>query len=309
MTFVTLSYFNQFESAVFSTLNGIRELLSRVPDVHWANNTVTHFDRLILTLQPPAPEPSTPVARNFFSQIDNALSATQTLLSHLPGRTYDIPYQPLPHEELYGLLHALHQQNLQWLTHVAELESQINQQTATLVREMAEVKRTLIDFARRQEEETTNLLNRVMSVEQSVADIDRVITSSTSFSGADPVPPTTTPLPRPPTMVRLPSYQATHPSGPVRSFGYVTINDNPMRIPIDLTYRRPSTALSLFFILERKVAHTHINAVLMDDGETLLSKLEDLPYSFDELPGDALAWLHSRCTAFVYKLPKCSERD
>nr|AEV51819.1 40 kDa protein [Garlic virus D] len=273
--------------------------------------------------------PNTPVTnlqRTFFSNANIALDATRTLLGYVPPARYDVPPITLPLDELYGQLHALHQNSLEWLTHINHNvdsildmlnPSKLPSQDTTLSR-LGDMLATLtgkIDgiYSTLQSSRTdpnipssSRPASRLEVVEHSLERLHVKIDELTSaVTQARDHPHTTTipDVPRPYAGARdLPAYQAQHPTRPCRAYGTVLFDDKTLRIPMDIIGRPVSTALKIELHLTANDQTTVVLYKIYDDGYLLLSDDIETAHKLQHRLSDCLALLHQKCPNFIYKI-------
>nr|UTU35108.1 P42 [Shallot virus X] len=266
------------------------------------------------------------VQRIFFSSLDTALNATQALLSHVPPARYTLPPAPLPVDELFGQLHALHLNTLEWLTHISHNTDSILDMLnpanllsqGTPLSRLRDAALTLTQAAGTIQSDQQAILSSISSTSQSElllrleaidanlrqlsATLDGIASSLDNASGQ---PPTTIPdTPNSsaiPGSAALPLYQAVHPNIFCRTYGVIRYNGIDSRIPMDVTGRPASTSLKLTVTAECNEQHTMINFTLLDDGCILLSDSIDTKHRLQHVPSDYLSLIHAKCPRFIYK--------
>nr|QED44148.1 TGB3 [Garlic virus A]QED44172.1 TGB3 [Garlic virus A] len=275
------------------------------------------------------PRPTTEILqRTFFSNATLALDATRALLGHVPPARYDIPPAILPLDELYGQLHALHQNSLEWLTHINHnVDSILNtinpidlhSQSMALskLREIVESLTNTVDSIHSSlqpsnsnpdhpSSSTSARHTRLEEIERSLETLHHKVDNITlSLSNASHKPSSLSkPLgPSPLNAVKtLPVYQAVHPTKPCRTYGTILIDGTYSRIPMDITGRPASTALRVELCVTPTEQFTTVSYKIFDDGYLLTSDDIETDHRLQHYPGDCLALLHQRCPNFIYKI-------
>ncbi|AAA47790.1 unknown [Shallot virus X] len=264
--------------------------------------------------------------RTFFSNLDTALNATQALLNHVPPARYTLPPAPLPVNESFGQLHALHLNTLEWLTHINHnLDSMLNMlnpanlmSQGTPLSRLKDAVRTLTQnmntiqsdqqkiLASTSATNHSDILRKLESLDTGLKQLgirlDVVVSSLNNMSERPPTPShdtassSTSTDPNP-----LPPYQAVHPSLFCRTYGNILYNGIDSRIPMDVTGRPASTSLKLTITVECSEQNTRVNFTLLDDGYILLSDSIETKHKLQHIPSDCLSLIHARCPKFVYK--------
>nr|QCY49504.1 P42 [Shallot virus X]QCY49530.1 P42 [Shallot virus X] len=264
--------------------------------------------------------------RTFFSNLDTALNATQALLNHVPPARYTLPPAPLPVNELFGQLHALHLNTLEWLTHINHnLDSMLNMlnpvnlmSQGTPLSRLKDAVRTLTQgmssiqsdqqkiLASISATDHSDILHKLESLDTGLRQLgirlDVVVSSLNSMSERPPTAShdtasSSTTADRNP----LPPYQAVHPSSFCRTYGNILYNGVDSRIPMDVTGRPASTSLKLTIIVECSEQNTRVNFTLLDDGYILLSDSIETKHRLQHIPSDCLSLIHTKCPKFIYK--------
>nr|QCY49542.1 P42 [Shallot virus X] len=264
--------------------------------------------------------------RTFFSNLDTALNATQALLNHVPPARYTLPPAPLPVNELFGQLHALHLNTLEWLTHINHnLDSMLNvlnpvnlMSQGTPLSRLRDAVRTLTQdlgsiksdqqkiLASISTIDHSDILHKLDSLDTGLRQLgirlDVVVSSLNNMSERPPtathdIASSSTAADQNP----LPLYQAVHPSLFCRTYGNILYNGVDSRIPMDITGRPASTSLKLTIAVECSEQNTKVNFTLLDDGYILLSDSIETRHKLQHIPSDCLSLIHARCPKFVYK--------
>lgn len=266
------------------------------------------------TIEPPGQQP--PVERTFFTNALAATQASQYLNSHVPPGNRPLNYERLPTTELYGQLHALHENLLEWA--MATHNAVIN------IRGNAQHTREEVGQLHRQNEHLMELLEAIRA---------SVITASSNVSGAQTIAhrldelghqiqarPTTEALQTivatlrlqvPPVEgnpiqdvlqlnSRLPPYVARHPNQTCRTYGRIHYCQQVFRIPMDVKDRARSTTLNI--TVEQQIAsdRTILNLTLRDNDRLLTNHTVSLKQHLAQMPLDALAEMHALCPNFIY---------
>nr|UUQ75146.1 TGB3 [Garlic virus X] len=261
-----------------------------------------------------------PSHRTFFTNLHEAIDVTSSLLSHVPPTRYTLPTASLPLNELYGLLHALHRNSLEWLTHInydiEKVAETVKNLEATLINELRAINRRIDTVIQR----FANIESKLdMRAEPNLeGDLVKILTSietqvqalhtrlremsanEGSNSGGNPRPQ----LNENSTASRneLPAFIPEHPTDRCRSYGSVEFEGVNLHIPMDVRGRRASTALRLLIKHTIKREATIAKFELFDDGALLLTEEIGTPHKFDHPFTDSLALLHSKCPNFLYKI-------
>jgi len=273
------------------------------------------------------PESTTDVSqRTFFSNAGVAIDATRTLLGYLPPTRYEVPPATLPLDELYGQLHALHQNSLEWLTHInhgvesiidffnpSSLFSQgtplgrLRDAIATLTRTVDDI-RSLLTYTESKPEHASSskAQTRLEVIEHSLEALHLKVDKLASRAEAKPSQPQVCPnsatTTHPGASESLPAYQAAHPTTSCRTYGTITFDGTSSRIPMDILGRHASTALRLDLIVTTSSQTTSVSYKIFDDGYLLLSESVETAHKLQHCPSDCLALLHQKCPNFVYKI-------
>nr|AEV51802.1 40 kDa protein [Garlic virus A] len=266
------------------------------------------------------------VPRTFFSNAALAVDATRALLGHVPPARYDVPPATLPLDELYGQLHALHQNTLEWLTHINHnvdsilanfnpINSLSQSSPLSKIHEaLSSLTKTIDSICPSSQSNSLNANQpgsskpptKLEGIEQSLEALHRKIDElSSSLKGTNPGPSTT---PNPSTSLptnsakNLPVYQADHPSIPCRTYGTILLDGVYSKIPMDIIGRPASTALRLELCVTPSDQSTTVGYKIFDDGYLLTSDDVETSHKLQHYPGDCLALLHQRCPNFIYKI-------
>nr|QED44406.1 TGB3 [Garlic virus A] len=265
------------------------------------------------------------IQRTFFSNATIAIDATRALLGYVPPARYDVPLATLPLDELYGQLHALHQNSLEWLTHINHnVDSILNMLNPSspfsqgtpmsrLYEALTSLTRTVNSIHSNLQTSGLNLdqpgpstsPTRLEGIEQSlellhrkIDDITTSLASATSGPSVTPKPPTS-----PAHAIKdLPVYQAAHPTTPCRTYGTIILDGVQSRIPMDILGRPASTALRLELSVTPATQATIVCYKIFDDGYLLTSDDVETAHKLQHYPGDCLALLHQKCPNFIYKI-------
>ncbi|ARQ03278.1 hypothetical protein [Allexivirus sigmamedicagonis] len=259
---------------------------------------------------------TTPNQRVFFSELQSALNATNALLANRPEVDYQIQQSPLPIEELFGQLHALHANSIKWYKHLEGLQNQATLQIqrlhaalpATADTNSSQINQALHSILANSER-IINLLNqdrRVLDdINPQLTSIREQIDRSSPLdvlqqilaivSRANPTEPPLEP-------VTLPNFEVEHPSLECRTHGLLVFDNIHAMIPMDITTRPPSTSLQLSINVTENRETTTVQFTIYDAGALIKSGHVSTPHRLSELPGDALFLIHQKCPNFTYKL-------
>nr|AAA88539.1 non-structural protein [Shallot virus X] len=272
------------------------------------------------------PEVSKIEERTFFSNLDTALNSTQALLNHVPPARYTLPPASLPVNELFGQLHALHLNTLEWLTHINHnLDSMLNMLNPVNLMSQGTPLSRLRDAVRTLTQDLGSIKSDQQKILASISTIDHsdilhkldsldtglrqlgirldVVVSSLNHMNERPpnashdIASSSAATDRNP----LPLYQAVHPSLFCRTYGNILYNGVDSRIPMDITGRPASTSLKLTITVDCSEQSTKVNFTLLDDGYILLSDSIETKHKLQHIPSDCLSLIHARCPKFVYK--------
>nr|QED44292.1 TGB3 [Garlic virus A] len=266
------------------------------------------------------------IQRTFFSNATLAVDATRALLGYVPPTRYDIPPTILPLDELYGQLHALHQNTLEWLTHINHNVDSIltklnpispssqHDSLSKMHEALAALTKT-IDSIHSNSQSTVTDTNRPSSskpltklevIEQSLEALHRKIdelsssiTNTTLGQSVKPQPQTSLPTDA---AKNLPVYQAVHPTTPCRTYGTILLDGVHSKIPMDIIGRPASTALRLELCVTPGDQSTTLSYKIFDDGYLLASDNVETSHRLQHYPSDCLALLHQKCPNFIYKI-------
>lgn len=264
--------------------------------------------------------------RTFFTNAGVAIDATRALLGYLPPTRYDVPPATLPLDELYGQLHALHQNSLEWLTHINHnVESiidffnpsslfshgtplsRLRDSIATLTRTVDDIHSALTYTVPDPEHASSSKTQTKFEViERSLEALHQKVDKLTSLTGDNPSLPQVSPnsstaLP-PGASKNLPAFQAIHPTASCRTYGTIVFDGTSSRIPMDILGRPASTALRLDMTVAASSLATSVSYKIFDDDYLLLSETVETAHKLQHCPSDCLALLHQRCPNFVYKI-------
>nr|QED44052.1 TGB3 [Garlic virus A]QED44252.1 TGB3 [Garlic virus A] len=266
------------------------------------------------------------VFRTFFSNAALAVDATRTLLGYVPPARYNIPPSTLPLDELYGQLHALHQNTLEWLTHISHNVDSIltnlnpinspsqNNSLSQIHAALTYLTRTVDSLYSNSQSTSISTdqpssskpLTKLEGIEQSLEALHRKIDElSSSLTNTTPGP-SVTPNPSAPLPTNaarnLPIYQAAHPSKPCRTYGTILLDGVHSKIPMDIIGRPASTALRLELRVTPSDQSTTVSYKIFDDGYLLTSDDIETNHRLQHYPSDCLALLHQKCPNFIYKI-------
>nr|BAA61815.1 40kDa protein [Garlic virus B] len=273
-----------------------------------------------ISLREAADREQTPTDRTFFTNLNAALTATGNLLTHVPPARYNLPATSLPLDELYGLLHALHKNSLEWLTHLSHDADQI-------INKLNTVENGVLNEARSDSRRLDLILQRISEVESKINDqatptldhhllktLTSIETRLQELHAKLIATPTDNPAGPSSSMTKpsgadthsdhsvLPIFEAKHPTARCRSYGHVEFNGLSLHIPMDVQGRRPSTALRLITKHTLSSDATTVKYELLDDGALLLTEEIKPLYKLNHPLSDSLALLHSKCPNFIYKI-------
>ena len=264
--------------------------------------------------------------RTFFSNAALAVDATRALLGYVPPARYNIPPATLPLDELYGQLHALHQNTLEWLTHISHnvdsivtnfnpINSLSQSNSFSKIHEALSSLTKTVDSIYSGSQSTSTITNlpsssrpptKLEGIEQSLEALHRKIDElSSALKRTTPGPSVT---PNPSTLLptdtarNLPVYQADHPSTPCRTYGTILLDGVYSKIPMDIIGRPASTALRLELCVTPNDQSTTVSYKIFDDGYLLTSDDIETNHKLQHYPSDCLALLHQRCPNFIYKI-------
>nr|AGG13297.1 40 kDa Protein [Garlic virus C] len=288
--------------------------------VERVNESIHHLEHVLaLRVQPQAPQLAPPPQRILFTNANAALEATRGLIAHVPPIRYALPPTTLPLDELYGQLHALHQNSLEWLTHIGSDTDQLlldlrafanttaanHSQVAnhvTSIRDELHALRGLpglVNTLLKQHEANAQTLNTLM---KDVAALKTLVmhsqtcppnqTSNSTTSSGDK---TTAHQ-----ISDLEPYQAQHPKTRCRTYGTIIYNGSSLHMPMDILGKPASTALQLHVAVKPSAQGTSVTYRLADNGALLLSDEIVVPNKLTEPLSDALSLLHSKCRNFIY---------
>lgn len=318
----TTARIDNFYSTTTTNWQLIRDRLRDTGSSHNANTDTAHAHTGSETINTSV----TNFQRTFFSNASIALDATRALLGYVPPARYDVPPATLPLDELFGQLHALHQNSLEWLTHInhnvdsildmlnpSNLLSQgtplsrLRETLAILTGKIDTVLMTLQsstpDPGQPSPSRPTSKFEVIEhSLERLHIKIDE-LTSTVAQMHSQPQPAPKPDTPQPSASARdLPTYQAQHPTRPCRAYGTVLFDDKILRIPMDIAGRPVSTALKLELHLTTNDQTTVVLYKIYDDGYLLLSDEVETAHKLQHRLSDCLALLHQRCPNFIYKI-------
>lgn len=258
------------------------------------------------------PEAPGTLERVFFSDAQAALTATNALLSNVPRARYPITVGDLPREQLFGQLHAIHANTLEWLTHMDNQLNSIEQKVNTCARqntvevatkrdidELIRVVRELGSHHPQAQMDISPLLDEFRAIktqitEQNPTEALQLITSvlSTITSGHHTAP----------VMDQLPHYQAEHPTATCRTHGTLIFDELHAKVPMDVTGYPPSSSLQMHLKVKREAHDTAVSFALYNADALLLSRTVRTPHEMLNLPWDAFALIHHNCPQFIYKM-------
>nr|QED44982.1 TGB3 [Garlic virus X] len=258
--------------------------------------------------------------RTFFTNLSAALDTTSNLINHVPPTRYNLPPVPLPLDELYGLLHALHKNSLEWLTHISHDTEQIanklnsietiflsevrtnSRKIDAVLEKLANVEAHLSKSVRPDFER--DLAKTLASIEMQVQDVHARFRETnheeSSATGGNPSTPSTPESSAINSL--LPTFNPEHPTARCRAYGSVEFGGAVLQIPMDVRGRRASTALRLSVRYIPKRETTTVKYKLFDDGALLFTEELSTPHKFTQPFSDSLALLHSKCPNFLYKI-------
>lgn len=286
------------------------------------NERIQHLEHtLTLRNWPHDLQPPPPMNRVLFSNAALALEATRNLLSHVPPTRYNLPQTTLPLDELYGQLHALHQNSLEWLTHIGSDTDRLIVDFGTFsstavanhdhmtthlanIRDELHTLRDLPQLLNRLLKQQELHLQTLTDTQKEIAALKTLIhhnltqsqtqessTPSSSQSGA------TTHQPQP---SDLHPYQARHPTTRCRTYGTLIYNGSSLHMPMDILGKPASTALQLQVDIKPSPGGTNVTYKLADNGALLLSDEIFTPHKLNKPLSDALSLLHDNCSNFIY---------
>nr|QED44904.1 TGB3 [Garlic virus X]QED44910.1 TGB3 [Garlic virus X] len=258
--------------------------------------------------------------RTFFTNLNAALDTTSNLINHVPPTRYALPSVSLPLDELYGLLHALHKNSLEWLTHISHDTEQVinklnnietillseartnSQKIDTVFEKLANVESRLGKSAKSDFEQ--ELAKSLASIETQIQELHaRFLEMSHQGSSTPGGNPSTSSIPESSvTNPLLPTYNPEHPTARCRSYGSVEFGGAVLQIPMDVRGRRASTALRLSVRYTPEREATTVKYKLFDDGALLFTEELSTQHKFTQPLSDSLALLHSKCPNFLYKI-------
>ncbi|AAC58812.1 32 kDa protein [Garlic virus X] len=258
--------------------------------------------------------------RTFFTNLSTALDTTSNLINHVPPTRYTLPSVALPLDELYGLLHALHRNSLEWLTHISHDTEQVinklnnietillsevrtnSRKIDTVFEKLANIESHLINSEKSDFER--ELAKSLASIETQIQDVHaRFREMSHHESSTLGGNPGTSPTPESSVINSLlPTFNPEHPTARCRAYGSVEFGGTVLQIPMDVRGRRASTALRLSVMYTPKREATTVKYKLFDDGALLFTEELSTQHRFTQPFGDSLALLHSKCPNFLYKI-------
>nr|QED45018.1 TGB3 [Garlic virus X] len=258
--------------------------------------------------------------RTFFTNLNAALDTTSNLINHVPPTRYALPSVSLPLDELYGLLHALHKNSLEWLTHISHDTEQIinklnNIETIflrevrtnslkidTVFEKLANVESHLSKSANSNFER--ELAKSLASIETQVQELHARFREMNHQGSSTPGgSPSTSSIPESSVINSLlPTFNPEHPTARCRAYGSVEFGGAVLQIPMDVRGRRASTALRLSVRYTPKREATTVKYKLFDDGALLFTEELSTQHKFTQPLSDSLALLHSKCPNFLYKI-------
>nr|QED44844.1 TGB3 [Garlic virus X] len=259
-------------------------------------------------------------SRTFFTDLNAALDTTSNLINHVPPIRYVLPPVPLPQDELYGLLHALHKNSLEWLTHIShnteQIANKLNNIEATLLSEVRTNSRKIDTVLEKLANMESHLSKRAkpdfeQSLAKSLASIETQVQElHAKFREMSPAGsstlggnPSTSAIPESSVINSiLPTFNPEHPTARCRAYGSVEFGGAVLQIPMDVRGRRASTALRLSVKCIPKREATTVKYKLFDDGALLFTEELSTPHKFMQPFSDSLALLHSKCPNFLYKI-------
>ncbi|AEI17900.1 serine-rich p40 protein [Blackberry virus E] len=259
----------------------------------------------------------TPSATRFFSDSNAVLSETQRITRILPSNTFPMQPSTLPTDELFGQLHALHQNLLQWSididNRVQQLASSVNAKldavtfnsanqvsTATLNRLLEELHANMATSQRTGEaaqtmlEHLADIQRRLPSTAPSDA-LQQLIQLLSTNRPVEETTPTATPH------SELPALNPVHNALRCRTYGSIEFNGQTFKRPIDFVGRPPSTTLHLRLDVRRAADHTAVHFTLHDLDRVLLEQVIQTPHQLQHLPDDALFLINLHCPRFTYR--------
>nr|QED44418.1 TGB3 [Garlic virus E] len=264
--------------------------------------------------------------RTFSSNAGVAIDATRALLGYVPPTRYDVPPATLPLDELYGQLHALHQNSLEWLTHINHnVESiidffdpsslfshgtplsRLRDAMAALTRTVDDIHSSLTSTVPNPEHASSSKTQtKFEAIERSLEALHQKVDKLTSLAEDNPslpqVSPNSTTTPTQGASKSLPAFQAVHPTASCRTYGTIVFDSTSSRIPMDILGRPASTALRLDMTVAASSLATSVSYKIFDDDYLLLSETIETAHKLQHCPSDCLALLHQRCPNFVYKI-------
>lgn len=264
--------------------------------------------------------PQSTTNRTFFTNLNAALDTTSNLINHVPPTRYALPSVSLPLDELYGLLHALHKNSLEWLTHISHHTEQISNK-------LNNIETILLSEVRTNSRKIDTVLGKLVNVEshlsksansnlerelaKSLASIETQVQElharfremnhqgSSTLGGS----PSTSSIPESSVINSLlPTFNPEHPTARCRAYGSVEFGGAVLQIPMDVRGRRASTALRLSVNYTPKREATTVKYKLFDDGALLFTEELSTQHKFMQPFSDSLALLHSKCPNFLYKI-------
>lgn len=259
--------------------------------------------------------------RSFFERLPDAIDATNAVLSNRPAGSYNITEGGLPLDQLYGLMHALHVNNIAWHKHSEQFhvaaDNTLGQILKILSKDTPEPDPKWPDIQNQLKELTSSAQHtattcdtigrRLHEIEKSLTERDitgRLLEIKDSLSKVEQMLVTIQPSATPDTP-KLQPYRAQHADHICRSYGQLESSGTLVHLPMDLTDRPRSSSLRLRYTLASDPTLTRLNFILTDGDTLLLARSVVTPHLLTDLPGDALHLLHTFCPKFLYKLPRC----
>nr|QED44268.1 TGB3 [Garlic virus A] len=312
----------KFRSSTKTNLQLIYNLLRNGHD-HPESSAATTVSE---SLSEPLENTAETLQRTFYQNATLAIDATRTLLGYVPPARYNVPPIILPLDELYGQLHALHQNSLEWLTHVSHnVDSVLNMldpsspfSQGTPISRLRDALGTLsktVDSIHSSLQSTTADPDRPSS-SQNYTKLDDIGQSLEALhhkvdelclslrhdkSQQQTTPSSDTSSPKD-VAKDLPTYLAIHPNRPCRTYGTILFDNTNSRIPMDIIGRPASTALRLELSVTPSDQSTTVTYKIFDDGYLLISDNARTNHKLQHFPSDCLALLHQKCPSFIYKI-------
>nr|WLS55770.1 serine-rich p40 protein [Blackberry calico virus] len=258
-----------------------------------------------------------PNAHRFFSDSTAVFEETSRITRVLPA--HPLPLQPssLPVDELFGQLHALHQNLLQWSididNRVQQLATNLDLKLSfesfqsadrrlhnTIERLISEIHQSVAT-----QQPTTDALS---TLQQALEEIKSQLASTSAGDALQQIAQLLTNFRNPEHQSNvnadheaLPALNPTHDSLRCRSYGHISLSGHTFKAAIDFTQRPASSTLLLEITIDRLPNCTRVTCLLSDLGRLVVQKQFDTAHKLTNLPDDVLFLLHLHCPRFTYR--------